>query len=162
MKVYTLPFPAFSVSSGATVPRTLGRVKAPASGILTLLGVVIAQQASEVSEQLQIELRRVSATTEGTRSTMTDTEIPKAELTDPTSLAVWDYNFSAEPTTYDAQALWQDAFNIVQGWQFSPQAFGLNIILKGGATPERIGLRLMNSPGQTLTIVGQIVVGVVG
>lgn len=151
MRVY----PVIMAGSAVTSARTLIQLRAPASAQLVILRGWISQQASETSEQLEIQFTRSDATTNGTGGTITP---EKLEVSDPAAAGTYVVCFTAEPTTYNANPVWRDSFNVLTGLTYIPQPEERIWVPPSG----RIGFRLINAPTASLTMTAGMMVGEVG
>lgn len=167
MRVYSLDVEATSYTAGAAA-KTMIAFATPATMMAVILRASISQVLSEVSEEVTVELRRLSAAGNGTATSVTAANTARSEVGDPdptfTDLAAaagYSTNFSAEPTTYNNRANYPDSFNVLNGWVYVP-APEERIWVPPSA---RIGLRFNPSAqtiGQNLTFNACLVIGMVG
>lgn len=146
MRVYTIDYFSDTLAAAQST-KTLIQLIAPSTMMLVLLSLEIGQEASEISEELECEIRRCSAAGDGTATTITASNVARAEVGDPDPAGTYKIDFTAEPTTYGSRPLHPFTFNTLQGYTWPPVPEERIWIPPSG----RLGLRLFPNAGSLVT-----------
>ncbi len=140
MRIYTIYMEA-SVSAAKTLIEILNT----AAVMTVVLGVGVTQDGSETSDQVTVELKRITATGTGTATTPV-----KRSPGDPAATFTAKTNDSAEPTYEGTDPVWSEGFNMLSGvsrdWSFMEAPESTPGTAKGW------GLKLDTAPAGATTI----------
>lgn len=150
------PFSVVMEAVAITAAKSLIVIAAPATAMICITRVWIEQQAVEVSEMLEYRLNRLSTAGAGTGTAYTP--VAKEVQDQGANDGTYTVNFTAEPTTYDTNPVWRDSANVLNGLIYVPD-LEQRIWVPPSA---KIGLRLINAPGASLTVTAGIDVLEVG
>lgn len=140
MRVYTVYMEA-SVSAA----KTLIEVMNSANSVLKVMAVGVTNEGSEVSDEVSVELKRVSASGTGTAATAV-----KADAGDPAFSGACEVNSTAEPTYVAEDPMWAEGFNLLAGATHAWSIYEAPTIRAG--TGNGVGLKLDTAPVGATTI----------
>ncbi len=148
MKVYTIPM----ISQAITAAVTLIQINNTATRLLVLLGARITNEASESSEQLGVQILKVTTAGTGTSTTPVPVE-PNQGAAGFNSTT----DHTAEGTASTVQ--WSDSFNLVGGgWIYMPVPEARIWV----APSARLAIKLATAPGASVNLNAVAEVGEVG
>ena len=149
--VYTAQIPIASISGA----KTLLVLRAPSNAVAEVLSASISNNNNDTPEQLEAGLFKITniASIAGTAVTPT-----KHEPLDGASVCGSSGNLSAEPSSYDSDAIDRQGWNNLAGYRYDPIPEERPIVGPTGA----IGLRILGTIDTAFSGVAQIVYREIG
>ncbi len=148
MKVYTIPM----ISQAITAAVTLIQMNATSTRLLVLLGCRITNPESESSEQLGVQILKVTTAGTGTSTT----PVPVEENQGAAGFTA-STDHTAEGTASTVH--WSDSFNLVgAGWIYTPVPEARIWVPPSG----RLAIKLATAPGASINLNAVAEVGEVG
>jgi hypothetical protein len=128
-----------------TAAVTLIEIMNSANSVIKVMAVGVTQEGSETSDEIAVELKRLSAG--GTATTITAV---KEDAGDSAFGGVCKNNHTVEPTYVSEDPVWAEGFNALAGATHAWSLFEAPTIRAG--TGNGIGLKLDLAPAASMTI----------
>lgn len=148
MKLYYVPMDQESISGAVTL------VQINENGgnrMLCLLEAAITNDDSETSQQLAVQILRVTTAGTGTSTTPVPVEVNQSAAT---FTATTDHTAEGTAST----VYLRDGFNVLNGWRFQPTPEGRIWVPPSG----RLAIKLATAPGAAINLNAWALVGEVG
>jgi hypothetical protein len=140
MRIYTV-----YMEASVTAAKTLIEVMNSGNSVLKVMAVGVTNDGSETSDEVSVELKRVTGTGTGTAATAVKADAGEAAFGGANKV-----NLTVEPTYASEDPFWAEGFNLLAGATHAWSIYEAPTIRAG--TGNGVGLKLDTAPAGATTI----------